>query len=41
MAQVEYAFPIEKVHGKLAKSHKILPPVVVKYLCEKYDIDLE
>lgn len=20
---------------------KILPPVVVKYLCEKYDIDLE
>ena len=23
MAQVEYAFPIEKVHGKLSKKHKI------------------
>ena len=23
MAKVEYAFPVEKIHGKIAKSHKI------------------
>ena len=23
MAKVEYAFPVEKIHGKVAKSHKI------------------
>ena len=23
MAQIEYAFPVDKVHGKLSKSHKI------------------
>ena len=23
MAKVEYAFPVEKLHGKIAKSHKI------------------
>ena len=23
MAQVEYAFPVEKIHGKVSKSHKI------------------
>ena len=23
MAHVEYAFPVEKIHGKIAKSHKI------------------
>ena len=23
MAKVEYAFPVEKIHGKIAKNHKI------------------
>ena len=23
MAQIEYAFPVEKVHGKISKKHKI------------------
>ena len=23
MAQIEYAFPVEKIHGKISKKHKI------------------